>query len=109
MDLLTFEESFFFPRIEGFNKLVIGKGGSKVLSSDLFVVIVLPNAVGHKFVDGFSRPEHEDEAFSFFVSSKGISGKGRTQEIFVLSQWVPSGVFFFTLFPLFCHTVRVTV
>jgi hypothetical protein len=84
MDLLASEESFFFPRVKGFDKLVIRESGLKVLSGDLLVVVVLPNSIGDVLVDGPSSPKYEDKAFAFFISGKGISGKWWTEEVFVL-------------------------
>jgi hypothetical protein len=88
---------------------VIRESGFEVLVADPFVIVIFPSSVRDVLVDGFSSPENEDKVFAFFVSGKGISRKRRAKEVFVFSQWVPSSVFFFTLFPLFCHAVRVTV
>jgi hypothetical protein len=64
---------------------VIWKCGLKVFSGDPFVVIVFPSSIRDVLVDGLSSPEYKDEAFSFFICSKGVSGKWRTEEVFVLS------------------------
>jgi hypothetical protein len=83
MDLLASEESFLFPQVKGFDKFVVGKCGLKVLGGDSFVVIIFPSTVQDVLVDGSSSPKYKDKAFAFFISGKGVSGKRRTEEVFV--------------------------
>jgi hypothetical protein len=46
MDLLSFEESFFIPRVKRFDVAVVGKGFTTLCMSDLLIIgIVFPTSV----------------------------------------------------------------
>jgi hypothetical protein len=79
MDLLSFKESFFIPRVKGFDVAVVGKGFTKLCMSDLLIIgIVFPTSVRWDLIDNPSGSQSKANMLAFLICSKGSSSKSRS-------------------------------